>query len=238
MTAGGDEEYRDSAGLRLVDYPRPSVAVDVAVLTVRHDTLGVVAVAREGQGTRLPGTFLHPGERLADAAARVLHDKVGLDGVAVHQLQVFDAPDRDDRGWVVSVGHGAALPAERVPDDALLLPLPGGRLTVALQYDHAAIVARAVEDLRARYGRELDPDGLLAQPFTVLALRRLYEAVFGHPLVPDTFRRLVVEHLEETGELRSAGAGRPAATFRLRPAPYLPPSAVPFLVGGRTRDRR
>lgn len=230
--------YRDSSGLTLADYPRPSVAVDVAVLTVRESVLHVVSVTREEQGTRLPGTFLHPGERLADAAARVLRDKAGLHDVEVHQLEVFDAPDRDDRGWVLSVGHGAALPADRVPAGTSLLPLPGGRTDVALQYDHATIIERAVADLRARYGRAVDPDGLLGEEFTVLELRQVYEAVFGRTLVRDTFRRTMIDHLDDTGERRSDGPGRPAAVFRRRPGSLLPPSAHTFLVGGRPGDLR
>ncbi|NCD20790.1 MAG: NUDIX hydrolase, partial [Actinobacteria bacterium] len=107
-----DPQWRDSAGKRLVDYPRPSVAVDVAVLTVvpgeelspsrRWSEPGILAVLVHRLPTgewALPGTFLHEGERLADAVARALHDKLGLDGVTPHQLRVFDDPTRDPRGW-------------------------------------------------------------------------------------------------------------------------------------------
>lgn len=231
-------DYRDSHGRRLEDYVRPSVAVDVAVLTVREATLHVLVVERDGQGTRLPGTFLHEGETLAGAAARALHDKAGLDGARLHQLGVFDDPDRDDRGWVISVGHGAAMPERLLPSGALLAPLARGRLTTTLQYDHEKIVARAVTDLRTRYGARIDPDKLLGREFTMLELRTVYEAVFGRALVRDTFRRTVREHLEETGRLASVGPGRPAALFRRRRSSPLPPSAFAFFVGGRASDSR
>jgi hypothetical protein len=53
--------YRDSVGKTLEDYPRPSVAVDTAVLTVDpRSGLGVLLVRREGSHRRdawaLPGT--------------------------------------------------------------------------------------------------------------------------------------------------------------------------------------
>ena len=67
--------------MELTDYPRPSVAVDVAVLTVRDDILQVVVVDHRPGGPALPGTFLHAGERLSDAAARALHDKATLSDV-------------------------------------------------------------------------------------------------------------------------------------------------------------
>src|SRR3954453_21064260 len=86
--------YRDSSGKTLEDYPRPSVAVDTAVLTVGPDhTLDVLLVRRAGPGRGpvwgLPGTFLHSEERLADAVLRSLDEKAGLRGTRPRQLQVF-----------------------------------------------------------------------------------------------------------------------------------------------------
>ena len=45
------------------------------------------------------------GETLADAVKRSLRDKAGVRGLQPRQLHVFDDPDRDDRGWVLSVAH-------------------------------------------------------------------------------------------------------------------------------------
>ena len=75
--------YRDSAGRTLDEYPRPSVAVDTAVLTVRDDELHVLLVQPGQAGAealrRLPGTFLHEGETLADAVLRSLRQKAGVE---------------------------------------------------------------------------------------------------------------------------------------------------------------
>lgn len=209
------------------------MAVDVAVLTVRAETLQVVVVEHRHGGLALPGTFLHSGERLSDAAARTLDDKANLRDVTFAQLRVFDDPDRDERGWVLSVGHSGALASERIPDSVELMPLIGGRPGGALLFDHAAIVELAVDELRGRYGRELDPAHLLGEAFTVLEVRRTYQAVFGRPLVKDTFRRYVIDALEPTGEMASA-FGRPAELFRRRAGGTLPRSAWAFFnAGGR-----
>jgi 8-oxo-dGTP diphosphatase len=83
--------YRDSGGKTFEDYPRPSVAVDAAVLTVPPgaDALHVLLVRREGSHRKgawaLPGTFLHPGETLADAVLRALRTKAGVEGLAPRQ---------------------------------------------------------------------------------------------------------------------------------------------------------
>ena len=111
------------------------------------------------------------------------------------------------------------------------MPVIDGRPAGPMLFDHADIVALAVEELRLRYGRELDPANLLGETFTVLEMRRIYQAVFDRPLMKDTFRRYVIDSLEPTGE-RASAFGRPAELFRRRPAATLPPSAWSFFVSG------
>lgn len=208
--------HRDARGKALSDYPRPSVAVDTALLTLDRSALMVLQVRRDGDvGWALPGTFLHAGERLADAVERSLRAKAGVRGVRPRQLHVFDDPDRDDRGWVLSVAHVAVVRADRLasrlPDRTRLAPTshPG-----RLPYGHGGIIARAVDDLRPRYRDEPDPDGLLGAEFTLLELRLAHEAVAGEPLQRDSFRRTMESRLEATGTVVAGGRGRPAELFR------------------------
>lgn len=211
--------YRDSAGRALEEYVRPSVAVDTAVLTLRESRLSVLltltndAVRGGPPHWRLPGTFVHPGERLAEAALRSLREKAGVDGLEPRQLRVFDEPDRDDRGWVLSVAHYDVVPVRQLPlrDRTQLVPVDE---LPALTYDHAEIVAFAVDALREDYRRSPDPSRLLEQPFTMRRLRQVHEAVQGEPLLPDTFRRSMLPGLRPTGDLFSEGRGRPAELYR------------------------
>lgn len=214
--------YRDSSGRALDEYPHPSVAVDTAVLTVAERRLCVLLAlandaARGGaEEWRLPGTFLHERETLADAVLRSLRHKAGVEGLAPRQLQVFDEPDRDDRGWVLSVAHLDVVRAEQLPDSDRTRVVPIEELP-PLRYGHARIVASAVQALRADYARHPDPAGLLEQPFTMRALRGLHEAVAGARLLPDTFRRGMLPGLEPTGEYSREGRGRPAELYRIAP---------------------
>lgn len=215
--------YRDSSGRTLADYPRPSVAVDTALLTVLpgEDHLSVLEVRRtDGTGWALPGTFLHEGERLIDAVQRSLRSKAGVTGMSPRQLEVFDEPQRDSRGWVLSVAHvdlvAASRLQRRLPDRTRLVSVgrPG-----RLPYGHEQIVERAVVELREWHAAVPDPGGLLDEPFTVLELRHLHEAVAGQSLQRDTFRRLMEPHLIGTGQLRAGSPGRPAELFRRRRMP-------------------
>jgi 8-oxo-dGTP diphosphatase len=215
--------YRDSAGKTLADYPRPSVAVDAALLTVMpgEDCLSVLQVHRpEGAngdpaGWGLPGTFLHEGELLLDAVQRCLREKAGVDGTRPRQLHVFDKPDRDDRGWVLSVAHMDVVRPERLNGriDLQTRIVPADDPGI-LPYDHTEIIQRAVATVRASYELAPDPERLIPEPFTILELRQLHEAVVGRKFQRDTFRRLMEPQLAGTGKTTAGGRGRPAELFR------------------------
>ena len=240
-TASSATPYRDSSGARLADYPQPSVAVDTAVLTLAPRThparrapphrLSVLLVRRpegvDGPQWALPGTFLHQGERLADAVTRSLTEKAGITGRNPAQLAVFDEPDRDERGWVLSVAHLAVIPYAALADALLARPdrvrlAPVSRLE-PLPYDHKAIVAAGVRELRRRYADRPDPEHLLGTRFTFRELRDVHEAIAGTTLQheaiagtlqKDTFRRAMDPHLQGTGTMSTGTVGRPSQRFR------------------------
>jgi len=184
--------------------------------------LSVLLVRRpEGVGGpqwALPGTFLHEGERLADAVTRSLADKAGVTGGHPAQLAVFDDPARDERGWVLSVAHLAVIPyaalaAVLLADPERVRLAPVSRLE-PLPYDHKAIVAAAVGELRRRYADRPDPERVLGPRFTIRELNEVHEAIAGTTLQKDTFRRAMEPHLSGTGTLSSGSVGRPSQWFR------------------------
>src|SRR5690606_2397027 len=140
---------------------------------------------------------------------------------APRQLRVFDDPSRDDRGWVLSAAHRDAVPAHRIAASERTAVVAVDDLP-PLAYDHGAIVAAAVEALRAEYQLAPDCAGLLTAPnldgepagsFTIRDLRLLHERVCGERLVADTFRRQMLLHLRPTGVLRRGVRGKPAELY-------------------------
>jgi len=220
-TSGEPVSYRDSTGRTLNDYPRPSVAVDTAVLTVpaEESTLCVLQVRRAGNHAQgywaLPGTFLHEREQLSAAVTRSLREKAGIAGRRPTQLHVFDAPARDERSWVLTVAHLDLVPyaelAAAAGDDVRLVPVDEAG---PLPYDHPEILARAVDTVRARYLDRPDPDHLLSKTFTLRELQLVHEAVAGQRLLRDTFRRTMEGQLRATGRMAAGTRGRPARLFR------------------------
>jgi ADP-ribose pyrophosphatase YjhB (NUDIX family) len=218
--------WTDSSGKALAEYPHPSLAVDVALLTVVDGALAVLMTkAEQGFATgkwALPGTFVREDELLADAALRVLREKCGVAGESPRQLRVFDALDRDQRGRVVSVAHVDLVPLLGL-EAAHLAPIAGGQVTIPgrqqrLPFDHDQIVAEAVRWARTRYSERPDPCRLLGEEFTFYQLRKLHEAVLETRETPakDTFRRRMEGLVAETGRMSSGSVGKPARLFRRR----------------------
>jgi 8-oxo-dGTP diphosphatase len=217
----------------LSSYPRPSVAVDVALLTVRPsdqgdvaDRLAVLVQQRSPRprGPVLPGRLLREGETLADAVAATFREKVGIEigGVEPRLLGVYDTPGRDERGWVISALHVLALPWSELSDArGSLVPVNAeGRLSDGrrMVFDHDAMLASAVRRMRRHYEDKPDPYRLLGDHFTLGQLRDLHEGVLGEELLKDTFNRRMRQYVEEQvvdGEPvreRETG-GRPAQVY-------------------------
>jgi 8-oxo-dGTP diphosphatase len=224
-------------------FPRPSVAVDVVLLTVRDGAIWALLGRRDDQPHRgrwaLPGGFLRIDESLDAAASRVLRTKAGLRGVFTEQLYTFGSPKRDPRTRVISVAYYALVePAtlERIataPHDTRLLL---ARLDVAwrgetggpvaaldisgeplpLAFDHAEILGMAVKRIRGKL--DYAPIGfeLLPPAFSLRDLRLVHEAILGRALNKDSFRRRILDRglVVPTGE-RAAGVGhRPPELYR------------------------
>lgn len=226
-------EWRDNAGKRLSDYPRPSVAVDVAVLTIDPERTSLMVLLHQRDETfatgrwSLPGTFVREDEQLAEAVRRALDTKVGVSGRAPQQLHVFDEPDRDDRGRVLTVAHLDLIAFDQLDTSrhpgCLLAPihgdpphavLPDGN-SGGLAFDHDEIVALAVRSTRAAYRDRPDPSHLIGPEFTLRELHRLHAAVLGDDiLAKDTFRRRMLPHLIETGRYSDGTVGKPARLFQ------------------------
>lgn len=219
-------------------YPRPGVTVDLAILTVTdvedEPVLRVLVQDRtDPDGRALPGRFLRERHTVVDTVHEVFEHKVGVTPSEVSPprlLQLFDAPDRDDRTWAISVAYSVSMP------EAALTGAKGDLVAVTrdgaladggpMLWDHDEIVRAAVLSLRERYEFRYrysdippDPDGFLTEPFTLHQLRKVHEAVVGEELHKDNFARRMKPQLEPVmrdGEVvRSAATrGRPAVLYR------------------------
>jgi len=238
-----NSEQEFLAGYDSSRFPRPSVAVDLVLMTVEDGTLRVLLLQRQEHPARgqwaLPGGFVGIDESLDGAARRVLTGKVRLSDLFVEQLYTFGEPGRDARTRVISVAYfalvsagtlRAALKSEaKEPLTLATIHTPwegerGGAVEVrngtgarlALAFDHAEILGVAVKRLRGRLKYSPIAYQLLAREFTLRMLQMVHEAILAKSLNKDAFRRRVLGlgEVEATGRLESDVDHRPAELYR------------------------
>ena len=223
-------------------FERPSVTVDVALLSVVDGALFTLLLQRPDHPFKgkwsLPGGFVGIDEPLEAAARRVLAAKGRLTNLFLEQLYTFGDPRRDPRMRVITVSFYALVDRRRfeaaAPSSSALtvarVDVPwegetGGpvevhvgeeRSVAVLAFDHAEILGMAVKRIRGKL--DYTPIGfqLLGDTFTLLDLQRVHETVLGRPLNKDSFRRrmLASGQLEATGEMEREVDHRPAELYR------------------------
>ncbi|MCG8595729.1 MAG: NUDIX domain-containing protein [Kiloniellales bacterium] len=239
----------ESAGEDPRAYERPSVTVDLALLSVREGALCVLLLRRDRApflgAWSLPGGFVRIEESLDEAAMRILRDKAQMSNVFMEQLFTFGAVDRDPRARVITVAYYALVEAGRF-DEALkasvelslfeiLVPWAdetGGAVAICsaegetepLAFDHAEILGMAVKRLRGKL--DYTPVGfeLLPERFTLRQLQEVHEAILDRRMNKPAFRRRMLDKggLQATGERESGVTYRPAELYR-----FLEPNAGP-----------
>jgi hypothetical protein len=118
--------------------------------------------------------------------------------------------------------------AERASSHAL----PG----LPMSFDHRRILATAISRLRAKLKYRPVVFELMPPTFTLTALQETVEAISGHHLHKQNFRRLVetTELVEPTGAEQIQARGRPAALYRFRHNVLEERSVAGLRVGNRS----
>jgi 8-oxo-dGTP diphosphatase len=192
-----------------------ALAADPVVLTVRDDVLLVLCVRGADGVSSLPGGFVGEDEAPVDTVRRKLLQKTGVEQGYFEQLETFAAPGRDPRGWIPSISYLALVSPSVTPTDpaASWEPAHDG---LELAFDHAAILAAALERLEGKLWWSNVAVGILPGAFSLSEARAVYAAIAGVEYDPPTFARdlKATGLIEPTGEQRADGPGRPARLFR------------------------
>jgi 8-oxo-dGTP diphosphatase len=213
------------------EFPAFAVTVDVVVLTMATGRLQVLLVQRAVDPFAgmwaIPGGFKRPVETLHEAARRELHEETGVDGAAfLRQFGAYGDPGRDPRMNVVTVAYVAVIRDIGTPAAstdaaaAALVPVDdvvSGRIVLA--FDHAAILADAVDRVRTDLELTGTATAFLPPAFTLADLRCVYEAVWNVRFDAANFRKRVLAEdgwVIPTGRRAQPGAagGKPAELFR------------------------
>jgi len=148
----------------------------------------------------------------ADAALRKRRQQrvaitFGLDGAAWNEDMVLQRYELLFEAGLVPEA------ARRQPGAAAAL-VPGE----PMRHDHRRILATGIARLRAKIKYRPVVFELMPAQFTLLQLQQAVEALAGRGLHKQNFRRLIEQQalVEETGDMATGTAGRPAKLFRFR----------------------
>jgi ADP-ribose pyrophosphatase YjhB (NUDIX family) len=223
----------------------PHLSVNGVVFGAHAGALQVLLIrwAAVGQWA-LPGAYVRRDEGVDEAAARMVHEHVGLRDAALQQFHTFGARDRVGAalaagfralgvepppghwalGRVVSVGYVALVDASqaRAEPPPLSQPLTPEyawwdvAARPALMLDHDAMVELALARVRARLDDLPLGATLLPGAFTMSELQRLYETVLGRSLDRRNFQKRILDLglVDRLPDQRTGGRHRPPQLYR------------------------
>lgn len=174
------------------------VAVDCIIFGYDGQELKLLVIQRgfeplKGQWS-LVGGFVQENESAEGAAARVLKDLTGLDGLYMEQLHTFSDPLRDSQERTVSISYFALIDIQKYKQQ-ISEDYPGWfpiNQLPDLIFDHNEIVELAKEKLR--YKAALHPllFELLPSKFTIPQLQNLYTCVYNVEFDKGNFTRKIL----------------------------------------------
>lgn len=204
----------------------PMLAVDVVVVRCDGPDLRFGVAERIFEPhlgeLALPGVLMIAGERVADAAHRAVVTKLGIEGDAIRNItvgQVYDTPERDERGPTVSIGCIAVVDPDRVEsdfdcratwvgfDEAPTLPFDHDRIVSCSRRWLAELIWSDPAVLRALVGDTFDTAqmGLLETNLAGRARR-----------LANVHRQLDgLSFIERDGQAVVTGRGRPKTAWRV-----------------------
>lgn len=222
-----EAEYLDSYDPRR--FPSPLVTVDSVLFTLHQQKLCVLLVERASQPQQgrwgLPGGFIDMAQddSTRATALRKLVEKTGVLPSWLEQLDTFSGPQRDPRGWSLTVAWFALIswvacaPHIASVNDAKWVPV-NDLGDYPLAFDHGDIINAALHRLRQKTMYSLLPVYCLPGTFTQAQLQEATEIILGQPIQRKSLiRRFEASGMfEETGESVATGA-RKARLWRRKP---------------------
>jgi len=204
-------------------YSKYFVAVDCVIFGYSDDDLKLLLYHRGFEPAKgmwsLMGGFVGENESSDAAARRILKTITGLEDIYLEHVNVFTEPTRDIEDRVISIVYYALIRIDKHNTDKVrehgahwwsLKSLP------ALIFDHKEMVDNALERLQLKAGMDLVGSELLPDKFTLLQLRKLYEAIFQRDLDTGNFRKKVLslKVLQRLDEKNTTESRRGAYYFK------------------------
>lgn len=235
------------------EYEKPSLTVDIVLMCYNkeEDRLKTLLIQRKTHPYRnswaLPGGFVERNESTAESVLRETQEETGviISRQNIEQLHTFSTPNRDPRGWVVTVSYLAFIGEEPLiaGDDAKEVRwfnmerigkeiyLTSGDVEMALNletaqstgkdrlaFDHSEIIVKAFNRVVNKMEHEPQVLQVLGNDFTITEARKVFAKFMGinfKSIDHSNFKKAMLQYFEEIGE-RPVGIGRPSKIYRLK----------------------
>lgn len=135
-------------------YPRPALGTDILLICKKNNENHLLLIQRKKEPFAnfwaFPGGFVEEGESCEEAAARELWEETGIkiESATLKQLHTFSTPNRDPRGWVVTVAFWSFVNADIAliaGDDAQKVGWFPLHNLPPLAFDHQDILNKALD---------------------------------------------------------------------------------------------
>jgi len=190
-------------------HPQHYVAVDCVILGYQDEEIKLLLYPRSFEPYKgnwsLLGGFVEDNESGDEAAARILKQTTGLEQIFLEQVAAFSDPNRDPEARVISLAYYALIRID-LHDEECVREYGAYWVSInqlpKLIFDHQEMFEKALVKLQQKAGYSLIGSELLPEMFTLIQLRKLYEAIFQREFDPGNFRKkiLSLEVLEKLNE--------------------------------------
>ena len=173
-------------------YEKPSVAVNMVILTIISGELKVLVIKRDDHPFKnkwsLVGGFIDikKDQTLEQTAKRKLFEKTNVKAPYLEQVISVGSKQRDPRGWSISTVYFALIPYDevelKVGHGAIEIKWEtcnNGKIAGELAFDHSDLLKTCLERLRSKVLYTSLPAYLHTEKFTLSELQKTYEIIMG-----------------------------------------------------------
>ena len=180
-------------------HPQHYVSVDCVILGYQDEEIKLLLYPRSFEPYKgnwsLLGGFVEDNESADEAAARILKQTTGLEQIFLEQVCSFSEPHRDPEARVISLAYYALIRIDLHDEEcvrengAYWVPI---RKLPNLIFDHQEMFEKALVKLQQKAGYSLVGSELLPEMFTLIQMRKLYEAILQREFDPGNFRKKIL----------------------------------------------
>jgi ADP-ribose pyrophosphatase YjhB (NUDIX family) len=197
------------------------VAVDCVILGYQDEEIKLLLYPRSFEPYKgnwsLLGGFVQDDESADEAAARILKQTTGLEQIFLEQVASFSEPGRDPEARVISLAYYALIRID-LHDEECVKENGAYWLSInklpKLIFDHEEMFEKSLIKLQQKAGYSLVGSELLPGMFTLIQLRKLYEAIFRREFDPGNFRKKILSlDVLEKLEIKDASESKKGAFY-------------------------